>query len=105
MLPACYAQEASPSKFTDPGSGITFDTWNVPDAPPIGDSEGPNTSGGLTFGVSLPPNSLDKDADEFLGYLVGGNLDILDQSDTNETRTAPRRTGQQDGAVSRWEAP
>ena len=69
-MPSSLAQQSAPAKLTEAGSGITFDTWTVPDAPPIGDSEGPNTAGGLTFGMTLPPNSLNNDTDEFIGYLV-----------------------------------
>jgi cellobiose dehydrogenase (acceptor) len=47
--------------YTDPGTGITFDTWTVPTS---------QTAGGLTFGVALPSTALTTDATEFIGYLV-----------------------------------
>ncbi|KAK1753947.1 hypothetical protein QBC47DRAFT_429380 [Echria macrotheca] len=41
--------------YTDPASGIVFNTWTQPD---------------LTFGLALPPTALTTDATEFLGLLT-----------------------------------
>ncbi len=70
MFHLSLAQSANPVLYTDPGTGINFDTWSATNAPPNGDSEGPQTLGGLTFGVALPSNALSVDATEFIGYLV-----------------------------------
>ncbi|KAJ9137225.1 Fungal cellulose binding domain-containing protein [Pleurostoma richardsiae] len=67
--------DATPVPYTDPATGIVFGTWSVPDAPPNGDSEGPETSGGLTFGVALPSDALETDATEFIGYLQCASKD------------------------------
>jgi cellobiose dehydrogenase (acceptor) len=64
------AQNNAPVAWTDSKTGITFDTWSATDAPPNGDSEGPQTSGGFTFGVALPADALTTDATEFIGYMV-----------------------------------
>ena len=69
MIDVCWAQNAAPTVLTDPATGITFDSWSVPNAPPNGDSEGPETLGGLTFGVALPADALTNNANEFIGYL------------------------------------
>ncbi|KAL1862980.1 hypothetical protein VTK73DRAFT_6524 [Phialemonium thermophilum] len=60
------AQSSTPVKFTDPDTGIIFDTWPVPDS---------LTAGGLTFGVALPSDALTKDATEFIGYLKCSSKD------------------------------
>ncbi|KAL4883520.1 hypothetical protein BJY04DRAFT_226540 [Aspergillus karnatakaensis] len=60
FLPLSTAQSSTPTPYTDPDSGITFDTWTV--APT-------SAAAGLTFGVALPSDALTTDATEFLGYL------------------------------------
>lgn len=60
-MPSASAQSGTPVKYTDPGTGIVFDTWPVPSS---------TSAGGLTFGVALPSNALTVDANEFIGYLV-----------------------------------
>ncbi|KAL3467686.1 hypothetical protein BJX64DRAFT_273740 [Aspergillus heterothallicus] len=57
------AQSSTPAAYTDPDTGITFDTWTV--APT-------STAAGLTFGVALPEDALSSDASEFIGYLTCG---------------------------------
>lgn len=52
--------------YTDPDTGITFDTWIVPNK----NTGSSGTYGGLTFGVALPSDALEVDADEFIGILV-----------------------------------
>jgi cellobiose dehydrogenase (acceptor) len=59
------AQSATPVVLTDSKTGITFDTWPVPDS-----GTGQATWGGLTFGMALPSDALTTDATEFIGYLV-----------------------------------
>ncbi|KAH6659192.1 fungal cellulose binding domain-containing protein [Truncatella angustata] len=54
------AQSSTAVVYTDPGTGITFDTWPVPST---------STAGGLTFGMALPSDALTTNADEFVGYL------------------------------------
>ncbi|KAI0133009.1 cellobiose dehydrogenase [Xylariales sp. AK1849] len=58
------AQSSTPVVYTDSETGITFDTWPVPNS-----SSGTGTVGGLTFGMALPSDALTTDADEFIGYL------------------------------------
>lgn len=56
VLPLAFAQDGTPTKLTDAGTGITFDTWT--------------TGPGMKIGVALPQNALTVDANEFIGYLV-----------------------------------
>jgi hypothetical protein len=49
--------------FTDPQTGIIFNSWGIP-------ADSPQTQGGFTFGMALPSNALSTDATEFIGYLV-----------------------------------
>ncbi|KAF3022035.1 hypothetical protein E8E14_012745 [Neopestalotiopsis sp. 37M] len=55
-----FAQSSTPVVYTDPETGITFDTWPVPAA---------SSAGGMTFGMALPSDALTVNADEFVGYL------------------------------------
>jgi cellobiose dehydrogenase (acceptor) len=48
------AQSSTPTSYTDPDSGIIFDTWST---------------NGMRFGVALPSNALTTDATEFIGIL------------------------------------
>ncbi|CCF38618.1 cellobiose dehydrogenase, partial [Colletotrichum higginsianum] len=50
-----------PTTFTDPGTGIIFNTWSASSA---------QTAGGMTYGFALPENALTTNANEFIGYLV-----------------------------------
>ncbi|KAH9908303.1 fungal cellulose binding domain-containing protein [Xylariomycetidae sp. FL2044] len=59
-LQTCLGQSSTPTVYTDPETGIIFDTWLVPDSA---------TEGGLTFGVALPEDALETDAEEFIGFL------------------------------------
>ncbi|ORY64787.1 fungal cellulose binding domain-containing protein [Pseudomassariella vexata] len=61
------AQSSTPTVYTDPDTGIIFDTWIVP-ATGSGAS-GVTTYGGLKFGMALPEDGLTTDATEFIGYL------------------------------------
>ncbi|KAI0161861.1 carbohydrate-binding module family 1 protein [Hypoxylon sp. FL1284] len=67
----CLGQSGTPTPYTDSDTGITFDTWEVPDKADGG--SGVSTWGGLTFGVALPENALTEDATEFIGYLQCGS--------------------------------
>ncbi|EAW14611.1 cellobiose dehydrogenase [Aspergillus clavatus NRRL 1] len=60
VIQTCLAQVSAPTAYTDPGTGITFDTWTMPAT---------GTTGGLTFGMALPSDALTTDATEFIGYL------------------------------------
>ena len=51
------AQSSTPTSYTDPGTGIVFNSWTAP--------------GGPTFGFTFPSNALTTDATEFIGYIVG----------------------------------
>lgn len=53
--------------YTDPDTGITFDTWPVPST---------STAGGMTFGMALPSDALTTNADELIGYLVS-DTDVM----------------------------
>ncbi|KAI1843902.1 hypothetical protein JX265_003798 [Neoarthrinium moseri] len=54
------AQSPTPVVYTDPTTGITFDTWPIANA---------GSAGGLTFGMVLPSTGLSTDSNEFIGYL------------------------------------
>ncbi|KAF9892638.1 hypothetical protein FE257_001040 [Aspergillus nanangensis] len=60
LLQSCRAQASAPVVYTDPDTGIVFDTWTVPES---------TTAAGMTFGVALPSDALTTDATEFIGYL------------------------------------
>ncbi|KAI1823085.1 fungal cellulose binding domain-containing protein [Xylaria intraflava] len=64
----CLGQVATPTVYTDSDTGITFDTWIVPDT--ASGPTGVSTWGGMTFGVALPEDALTTDATEFIGYLL-----------------------------------
>lgn len=51
--------------YTDPDTGITFDTWTVSET---------LSTGGFTFGMALPSDALTTDSSEFIGYLVCGSI-------------------------------
>ncbi|KAL4807494.1 hypothetical protein BDV18DRAFT_135433 [Aspergillus unguis] len=59
VLPS-LAQSGDPTVYTDSDTGIVFNTWTV---------EKSSSAAGFTFGVALPEDALDTDADEFIGYL------------------------------------
>ncbi|KAI2628345.1 fungal cellulose binding domain-containing protein [Xylaria nigripes] len=64
----CSGQSPTPTVYTDPDTGITFDTWIVPDT-----ATGPtgiSTWGGMTIGFALPEDALTTDATEFIGYFL-----------------------------------
>ncbi|KAK5628404.1 hypothetical protein RRF57_004119 [Xylaria bambusicola] len=63
----CSGQSSTPTVYTDSETGITFDTWIVPDK--ASGATGTGTWGGMTIGVALPEDGLTTDADEFIGYL------------------------------------
>ncbi|KZL68600.1 fungal cellulose binding domain-containing protein, partial [Colletotrichum incanum] len=54
------AQSPTPTIYTDPGTGIVFNTWSASTA---------QTAGGMTYGFALPENALTTDANEYIGYL------------------------------------
>ncbi|GAB1320084.1 hypothetical protein MFIFM68171_10294 [Madurella fahalii] len=62
FAPSVLAQNNVPVTITDPDTGIIFNTWGLANG-------APQTRGGLTFGVALPPDALETDASEFIGYL------------------------------------
>ena len=47
--------------YTDPETGIIFDTWSASST---------QTKGGLTMGFAMPEDALETDATEFIGLLV-----------------------------------
>ncbi|KAK1756220.1 putative cellobiose dehydrogenase precursor [Echria macrotheca] len=67
-LPSAFAQGPLPTTFTDPETGIVFNSWGIPNG-------GSQTQGGLTFGVALPSDALSVDANEFIGYLQCASKD------------------------------
>lgn len=100
MLPSALAQSSAPETFTDPETGIIFNTWGIPNG-------APQTQGGLTFGVALPQDALETDASEFIGYLVGPDRPgspARSQLLTAAASNAPRRT-RPAGAASPWAGP
>ncbi|EAU29442.1 hypothetical protein ATEG_09993 [Aspergillus terreus NIH2624] len=60
VLQPCLGQSGTPVVYTDPDTGIVFDTWKIPAG---------TVTGGMTFGVALPSDALTTDATEFIGYL------------------------------------
>ncbi|KAI0409006.1 fungal cellulose binding domain-containing protein [Xylaria palmicola] len=64
----CLGQSSTPTAWTDSKTGITFDTWVVPNK--ASGASGTSTWGGMTMGVALPEDALTKDANEFIGYLL-----------------------------------
>lgn len=62
LIATAFGQSSTPVVLTDPGTGITFDTWPV--APSAS-----NGNLGYTLGMALPQNALTTDATEFIGYL------------------------------------
>ncbi|KAI8630651.1 carbohydrate-binding module family 1 protein [Xylariaceae sp. FL1651] len=63
----CLGQASTATVYKDSKTGITFDTWIVPDT-----ASSPNTVstwGGMTIGLALPQTALTADANEFIGYL------------------------------------
>ncbi|KAI3337680.1 fungal cellulose binding domain-containing protein [Ustulina deusta] len=64
----CLGQSSTPTVYTDDKTGITFDTWIVPDT--ATGASGTTTWGGMTMGVALPEDALTTDANEFIGYLL-----------------------------------
>ncbi|KAI1463091.1 carbohydrate-binding module family 1 protein [Daldinia caldariorum] len=67
----CFGQASTPTLYKDSKTGITFDTWTVPDK--ADGAGGVSAWGGLTFGVALPEDALAVDATEFIGYLKCGS--------------------------------
>ncbi|KAI2464125.1 carbohydrate-binding module family 1 protein [Annulohypoxylon bovei var. microspora] len=66
----CFGQSSTPTLYTDNATGITFDTWIVPDSTGGGSV---SVLGGLTFGLALPEDSLTTNAAEFIGYVKCGS--------------------------------
>ncbi|KAL3469191.1 hypothetical protein BJX99DRAFT_265413, partial [Aspergillus californicus] len=60
FLEPVLAQTSAPTVYTDPDTGIVFDTWTV---------AATSSAAGLTFGVALPEDALTTDSTEFIGYL------------------------------------
>ena len=98
------AQEMTPVVYTDPTTGIVFDTWVVPDQPADGQTSGSATSGGLTWGVALPSDALTTDATEFIGYLVSRSRPRLSPYILIiPSNVLPRTQRKRVGAVYPWE--
>lgn len=98
------AQEMTPVVYTDPTTGIVFDTWVVPDQPANGDTSGSATSGGLTWGVALPSDALTTDATEFIGYLASNPKSRLSvYLLTIPSNVLPRTQQKRVGVVCLWE--
>ncbi|KAM7188670.1 cellobiose dehydrogenase [Naviculisporaceae sp. PSN 640] len=70
LLPAALGQSSTPETWSDPATGIVFNTWGIPNG-------GPQTQGGFKFGVALPENALTVDANEFIGYLECSSKDLV----------------------------
>ncbi|KAI0150382.1 fungal cellulose binding domain-containing protein [Xylariaceae sp. FL1272] len=66
-IPLIHGQSSTATVYTDSATGITFDTWIVPNTADGGTAT--STWGGLTFGMALPSTALTTDATEFIGYL------------------------------------
>nr|ADT70773.1 cellobiose dehydrogenase [Amesia atrobrunnea] len=68
FLPSALAQNNAAVTFTDPDTGIVFNSWGLANG-------APQTQGGFTFGVALPSDALTTDATEFIGYLECASAD------------------------------
>lgn len=55
MVQHCLGQSSTPTAYTDPDTGITFDTWSTT---------------GMKWGFTFPSDGATTDATEFIGYLV-----------------------------------
>ncbi|KAF6794624.1 cellobiose dehydrogenase [Colletotrichum sojae] len=60
LLDGAEAQASTPTIYTEPSTGIVFNTWSASNA---------QTPGGMTYGFALPENALTTDANEYVGYL------------------------------------
>lgn len=47
--------------YTDPGTGITFGQYNIPE---------PYTTGGFTWGIALPPEAATTNYPDYIGMIV-----------------------------------
>ncbi|KAL4973832.1 hypothetical protein BDW66DRAFT_153414 [Aspergillus desertorum] len=66
VFSSAQAQNLTGTPYTDKTTNITFSTWSVPAAKSSGSSA---STSPVTFGLTLPSNSLETDATEFIGYL------------------------------------
>jgi cellobiose dehydrogenase (acceptor) len=69
-LQTCTAQTVS--SYTDKTTGIQFGTWGF--LPNASDPDSIPASAAFTFGMALPGDALEKDANEYIGVLVGSPL-------------------------------
>ncbi|KAK1974001.1 fungal cellulose binding domain-containing protein [Colletotrichum cereale] len=60
LLGGVAAQATTPTVWTEPKTGIVFNTWSATDA---------QTAGGMTYGFAMPQDALTVDANEYIGYL------------------------------------
>ncbi|KAK3322580.1 cellobiose dehydrogenase-like protein [Apodospora peruviana] len=70
LLPSTQGQNNVPNTFTDPDTGIIFNSWGIAKG-------GSQTQGGFTFGMAIPPDGLTTDANEFIGYLQCSSKDLV----------------------------
>lgn len=63
IAPLAFAQD--PVVQTDEETGIEFVTWSQ------------EADSSFTFGIALPPNALEEDADEYIGLLVCGTQERI----------------------------
>ncbi|KAL4752794.1 hypothetical protein BDW72DRAFT_191756 [Aspergillus terricola var. indicus] len=64
LFSPAHAQNPTGTPYTDKTTNITFSTWSIPSSQ---SSELPASP--ITFGLTLPSNALETDADDFIGYL------------------------------------
>ncbi|KAK3316753.1 hypothetical protein B0H66DRAFT_305009 [Apodospora peruviana] len=64
----CLGQDMRSSQYTDPKSNITFSTWSTA----AGSDPESADAAPFTFGLTLPPDALTKDANEYIGILRCG---------------------------------
>lgn len=55
------AQSSTPVAYTDPDTGIVFDSWTIP-------------AGTMKWGFTFPSDALTVDATEFIGVLVSNSF-------------------------------
>jgi hypothetical protein len=70
VLQTCAAQTVS--SYTDKLTGIQLATWGF--LPNATDPDSIPASAAFTFGMALPGDALDKDANEYIGVLVSAGL-------------------------------
>ena len=90
-----HAQATAPVVYTDPDTGIIFDTWSVSTA---------QSKGGMTMGFAMPEGALETDATEYIGLLVSPCAPVL-SFDSNQLTHTDLRLSERGGCWVVWSIP